>query len=77
MLTKLVYYLKYASKLKPFGALLSRDIVVSVGRLLTEAMILKDNKTANGLGFKKSIFPTKNLDFSQNFHLKFDKEKSV
>ena len=46
-------YLKHVSKLKPFGVLLSSDIVVSVGRLFTEAMMLIDNKTANGLGFKK------------------------
>ena len=32
--------------------------------------MLIDNKTANGLGFKKSIFQTNILDFSKNFHLK-------
>ena len=42
-------------KVKPFGVLLSNDIVVSIKSLLTEKKMSSDNKMANGLSLNYNI----------------------
>ena len=42
-------------KVKPFGVLLSIDIVVSIKSLVTEMKMSIDNKMANGLSLNSNI----------------------